>query len=146
MPRTLKADIQAANAQLNQQNTALELAIFDLVVRPESVIWISAGKPGSDSWVSWGLVRIAGAQGGYVIRRYGPKHLALPVETLDSLRSRLTETLAILVTGSDPDSRKQAENERQVMAQALATRNRALEVEAAKRVQVMTELAINPKS
>lgn len=110
--KTLKADLAAANKRLEQQATAMELAIYDLVVRPESVIWIEAGEPGSDMWVSWGLVRIAEASGGYVIRRHGPKFVSA-IETLDSLRLRLLDSQI-----SYP--------ERQVLTQALATRDRAV--------------------
>lgn len=130
--RTLKSDLVAANKRLEQQSTAMELALYDLVVRPETVIWISAGKPGSETFVRWGLIRIAGAMGGYVLRRYGREHLS-PIETLDNLREKLPDTLASRVASSNPEARTLAENERQVMTQALATRTRALETEAAKR-------------
>lgn len=121
--RISKKDLQAEFDREHRQNEILYLCLLESVRAPEKIHWITEGK--GESKITWGLVRITGAAGGYVIGRQGNYMFATYLD-----EHCIVVREASGYSSSDPAVRDLAYNESALMQRALNFRREALEIEA----------------
>ena len=111
-------ELQQALAEAQRLIDLHEQALVDLTSRTSgyAVEWIKKGK--GDDQVLWGLGRLDGPMGGYVIRQSGPKRAILGVLWLNDLAKQVQ---------SRPLHYQDAVNEAELLTRALNLRSQALD-------------------
>lgn len=120
--RTSKADLQNELAEEKKLRSILDMCLLEMVRFPERVEWFTRGK--GDSLVSWGVVRMTGAAGGYLIRRQGKDYMNVGYLDEGILAARERMELASSLCN---ESRQQAIDEYEISQIILRKRTERLD-------------------